>query len=351
MSSKPKAHSSKLKDVKNMSEKILMGHGSGGRLMHNLVKEKFLTRFKSKILRQLTDAAVLGELKGKIAFTTDSYVVKPIFFPGGDIGKLAICGTVNDLAVMGATPKYMTCGFIVEEGLRISDLEKIFDSMKEMEKRSGIEIVGGDLKVVNSGEADKIFINTSGIGIIDNKIDLSYRKIKPGDKIIINGNIGEHGIAVVSKRQGIDFKTNIKSDCAPLNLIIKDAMASGEVRFMRDPTRGGLATTLNEIAEKIGYSIEIDEKEIPVSKGVKDACELLGFDPLYIANEGKVVVIVSAKDAGKVLKKMKRNILGKNSRIIGEVKKEKGKKVALNTKIGGKRIIDMMTSEQLPRIC
>jgi hydrogenase expression/formation protein HypE len=335
-----------------MSDKILMGHGSGGRLMHNLVRDRFLTRFKSKILHQLTDAAVLEKEAKGLVFTTDSYVVKPIFFPGGDIGKLAICGTVNDLSVMGAFPKYITCGFIVEEGLELSILEQIFDSMKKAETQSGVELVAGDLKVVGKGEVDKVFINTSGIGVLHKKANLSWSKIKPGDKIIINGDIGEHGIAIISKRQGLDFQSSVKSDCAPLNWLIKDLLdASSKVNFMRDATRGGLATVLNEISEKTTYSIEIDEASLPIGKGVRDACELLGFDPLYVANEGKLVVVVDQRDADKVLRKMKKNVLGKKSRIIGEVQKNKRAKVYLKTAIGGARVIDMLAADQLPRIC
>lgn len=340
-----------------VSGKVALAHGSGGRAMHKLIKEFFVEDFDNPILAQLTDAAIIdGNFstcmkEGRLAFTTDSYVVDPIFFPGGDIGKLAVCGTINDLSVVGARPGYISCGFVIEEGLELSTLKAIVRSMRETAKAAGVKIVTGDTKVVEKGKADKIFINTSGVGII-NGAKLGKNRIRPGDRVIINGYIGEHEIAVLSKREDFDFKSEIRSDCAPLNDLIAEILRSGaDIKFMRDPTRGGLATTLNEIAEAGSYGIELQEADIPISKGVEAACELLGFEPIYLANEGKVIVIVDADDAKRVLNIMGGHLLGKNARIIGEVVNAPKGKVVLKTKIGGRRLIEMLAGEQLPRIC
>lgn len=334
------------------SEKILLAHGSGGRLTHDVIKEIFLPKLSNPVLNELTDSAVF-EIEGKrLAFTTDSYVVKPLFFPGGDIGKLAIYGTVNDLAVVGARPCFISCGLIIEEGLEFSILEKIADSLQEAARIAQVEIVTGDIKVVERGSADGIFINTSGVGSLSDQINLSRDRIETGDRVIISGTIGDHGIAILSSREGFDFKTKVNSDSAPLNdLILTLFEISGKIKFMRDPTRGGLATTLNEIVEKSNYSIVIEEEKVPIKEEVRGVCELLGFDPLYVANEGKVVVIVSSEDADKVCCAMRKHERGSNSGIIGEVVAEPKGKVYMKTVAGGTRIIDMLVGEQIPRIC
>ena len=331
-------------------KKITLSHGSGGSLMHDLIKELFVKNLSNPFLNKLMDSAVIDAKSKMLTYTTDSFVVNPIFFPGGDIGKLSICGTVNDLCMCGSRPRYLSCGMIVEEGFLYKDLEKITLSIKATSRKAGVNIVAGDFKVVEKGAADKIFINTSGIGEVFKNARLSPDYIKPGDKVIINGTVGDHGSSILLAREDLKFKSRIFSDCAPLNSLISSIICK-DIKFMRDPTRGGLATTLNEISEEAGYNIGIDASEIPVKESVKALCEILGFDPLYMANEGKVVVVVSSKAASRVLSRMKRHPLGKNSRIIGEIEKKKDKKVYLRTEIGGTRILDMATSEQLPRIC
>jgi hydrogenase expression/formation protein HypE len=341
-------------------KEILLNHGSGGKLTHNLVNELFVKTFSSKTLSDLEDSAILkiwgqspktGTVP-KLAYTTDSYVVKPIFFKGGDIGKLSVCGTVNDLSCVGAKPLYITVSFIIEEGLPVDELKTIVNSIKNTAKTANVEIVAGDTKVVEKGKADKIFINTSGIGIIGKNVSVSCKNAKFGDLVLINGSIADHGIAVLSEREGIKFKTNIKSDVSPLNSLVSNILkVSRKIHVLRDPTRGGLATTLNEIAASSNVSIEIDEDKIPIKDEVKAASEILGFDPLYIANEGKMIVIVDKTDAQKALKTMKKNKYGKGSAIIGKIFKERKPAVYLKTSIGGTRIVDMLTGEQLPRIC
>lgn len=317
--------------------------------MHDLIKRLFVKELGNPLLDQLGDAAIFNT-SSKLAFTTDSFVVSPIFFPGGDIGKLSVCGTVNDLCVSGARPRYLSCAVIVEEGLSYSDLEKIVLSVKSSCKKAGVDIITGDFKVVEKRAADKIFITTSGIGEIYKDASLSIGRIRPGDKVIISGTIGDHGAAVLLARGELKFKAKIFSDCAPLNSLILSIL-NKDIKFMRDPTRGGLATTLNEIAADSGYNIAIEESEIPVKDPVRVLCEALGMDPLYMANEGKVAVIVSPDPADRVLSIMRKHPLGRKSAIIGEVKKERGKRVYLNTGIGGRRIIDMLSGEHLPRIC
>jgi hydrogenase expression/formation protein HypE len=337
-----------------MNKTILLGHGSGGKLSHDLIKNLFVKYFSNDILSEQTDSAVLSLSGKKLAFTADSFVVDPIFFPGGDIGKLAVAGTVNDLSVSGALPHYLSASFIIEEGLPFSVLEKIVKSMAGEAKNSGIIIVTGDTKVVNRGKCDKIFITTSGIGEIPEKhINIgSGNNIQPGDKIIINGTIADHGMAVMAAREDLSFKTDILSDCACLNHLIAEALSlTDEMRFMRDATRGGLATVLCELSEHKHFGIEIDEEFLPVNENVRGMCELLGFDPLYVANEGKVVMVVGDKDAERVLTALRRNNLGKDAAIIGEIVDEHHGKVWLTTGIGGRRIIDMLAGEQLPRIC
>lgn len=332
---------------------ITLSHGSGGKKTLELIKNMFYKYFQNDILLQQNDASILHKLNGKIAVTTDSFVISPLFFYGGDIGKLSICGTVNDLAVSGAKPLYITVGFILEEGLKIDILEKIVMSMAEAARKANVYIVAGDTKVVERGKGDKVYINTTGIGIIENNREvLGIQQIKQGDKVIISGTLGDHGMCIMSEREELGFEVSIKSDCASLNELTKDILSkSKNVKVMRDPTRGGLATTLNEIAEQRRMSIMLYEKEIPIKEEVSGMCEILGFDPLYVANEGKLVLIVSSEDAEKVLKIMKKNLLGEDAKIIGEVINDNKGKVYLRTEIGGTRILNMYEEEMLPRIC
>ena len=331
---------------------IRLDHGSGGKLSHRLIEELFLPHFINDPLKKLDDSAVISLSHKKVAFTTDSYVVDPLFFPGGDIGKLAVCGTVNDIAMSGAVPMYLSAGFIIEEGFPINKLERIIISMKNAASEADIDIVTGDTKVVPKGKADQLFINTAGIGIILDNADISSANAQIGDTIILSGYIGDHGIAVMSKREGLSYKTEIESDVAPLHAIIKDLIQGGiEIHSLRDPTRGGLASSLNEIAAKSSVGIIIEEEKIPVRKEVAGVCDLLGFDPLYVANEGKFIAVLPAHHAAEALGIIKTHKYGKNAAIIGNVTEEHEKRVILNTAIGGKRIIDMLTGEQLPRIC
>ena len=337
-----------------MERNILLEHGSGGILALNLIKELFIKYFDNPVLKQQTDSALLHINSNLIAFTTDSYVVDPLFFPGGNIGKLAVCGTVNDLAVSGATPKYISVSFILEEGFSFEELEMVVSSIADEARKAGVLVVTGDTKVVNRGKCDKLFINTSGIGILDIKYKhiSTGDKIIPGDKIILNGTIGDHGMAVMAARDFAGFKTDIKTDCASLNLLIREILNTNcPVKFMRDATRGGIAAILCELTENLNIGIEIDESEVPVKEAVRGMCELLGFDPFYVANEGKIIIITSAEDADRVVEVMKRNELGINSVVIGEVTDNHKGKTILRTGIGGKRIIEMLSGEQLPRIC
>lgn len=334
-----------------LSKKILLSHGSGGRLMHELIRKLLLKKLNNPILKELTDSALIN-YREAIAFTTDSFVVSPLNFPGADIGKLAVCGTVNDLVMLGAIPEYLSLALIIEEGLDYKVLEKIIDSISNNAKDAGVYFVTGDIKVVEREAADKIFINTSGIGRIIKNKKLSIKNISSGDKIIITGKIGQHGIAVLAKRKELDLGFNIKSDCSALNGLILPVLKKTEaIKFMRDPTRGGVATTLNEIAESSGFGIIIEEKNIPILNKVRVACELLGIDPLYVANEGRAIIVVENKSARKVLNLLKRHPFGKNARIIGTIVKQPKKRVILNTVLGTQRIVDMLTSEPLPRIC
>lgn len=331
---------------------ILLAHGSGGRLTHELISKMFLPQFTNEFLEPMHDGAVFDAGGVRLAFSTDSYVVNPIFFPGGNIGELAINGTVNDLSICGAKPFYLSAAFIIEEGLPLDDLWKIVLSMQEAAKRAGVFLVTGDTKVVDRGKGDKIFINTSGIGIVDKGVDLKPKKIQAGDKIIINGDIGLHGVAIMSVREGLGFETEIKSDSAPLNELVRKMLeTSTNIHVMRDPTRGGVATTLNELAEQSGLGVVLDEESIPVPDAVKGACEILGLDPLYIANEGKLLAFVSPQDADKVLETMREDTLGKDSVVIGEVVESHPGTVVMKNRMGGTRVVDMLTGEQLPRIC
>ena len=321
--------------------------------MHQLIEELFVKNFKNSILEEQTDAAVLNVGSAEIAFTTDSFVIDPLFFPGGNIGKLAVCGTVNDLAVSGAEPLYLSVSFILEEGFPMKELEMIVESLAAEAKKAGVQIVTGDTKVVNKGKCDKLFINTAGIGRMkpENSSIARAQNILPGDLILINGTIGDHGIAVMNAREAFQFKASIESDCACLNRLIGEVLEKASVKFMRDPTRGGVATVLNELADKIQLGIEIDESALPVNKAVKAMCEVLGFDPLHVANEGKVILVVGAADGDKILEILRNNPLGSQSAIIGRVVEDHPGKVVLKNETGGRRIVDSLSGDQLPRIC
>jgi hydrogenase expression/formation protein HypE len=335
-----------------MKDLVSLNQGSGGKLTHELIQRVFVKRFE--MTEPLTDSAILKESGITLAFTTDSFVVDPLFFPGGNIGKLAICGTVNDLAVSGAIPRYISASFIIEEGFPVNDLIKIAESMAEEAANAGVKIVTGDTKVVEKGKCDKLFITTSGTGILKPGMEhISTGKIiKPGDKLIINGPLGNHAIAVLGARKNLNFSTSVKSDCASLNHLIQSLVQGcKEVLFMRDLTRGGLATVLNELADMLKSGISINEALIPVDDEVKGLCEILGFDPLNLANEGKVLFVVTRGEEEKALEILRSDPLGKNSEIIGEIITDKDKIVVLNTLVGGRRIIDLPAGEQFPRIC
>lgn len=334
-----------------MTETILLAHGSGGKLSHNLIEKNLLPLFSNPILDKLDDSAVF-ELSGRLAFTTDSYVVSPIFFPGGDIGKLAVCGTINDLAMCGAMPLFLSISLIIEEGFSMEELEIIVNSIKDTAGKANVRVVTGDTKVVNRGSADKLFINSSGLGLIPPGVDISGSNAQLGDKVILSGTIGDHGIAVMSQREGLRFSVPVESDCAPLHKLVNEMMeVSPQIHCLRDPTRGGLATTLNEFAKQSKVSIRVEEEKIPISDAVRAACELLGFDPLYVANEGKLVAIVAPEDADLILAKMKQNQYAVNASVIGEVTAEPKGRVIMKTRLGASRIVDMLTGELLPRIC
>lgn len=334
-----------------MKDKIVLAHGSGGRLAHELIESTFLKMFSNPLLEKLDDSAVF-ELSGRLAFSTDSYVVNPIFFPGGDIGRLAICGTVNDVAMSGAKPLYLSLSFIIEEGLPVSDLNQILKSISETAEEAKVNIVTGDTKVVHRGNADKLYINTSGVGVVSDGINISGKNAKPGDKVILSGSIGDHGIAVLSQREGLSFSTQLISDCAPLGGMVSELVANGiDIHCLRDPTRGGLATTLNEIARQSEVSIRISEMNIPVREEVSSACEMLGLDPLYVANEGKLVAILPAMEAEKALMIMHNNRYGQEAVIIGDVEVKHPGRVIMKTLLGTTRIVDMLVGDILPRIC
>ena len=338
----------------NMAEdRIILDHGAGGAATHRLIKDYIFSKLRNPLLEPLDDSAVLEMGDGiKIAMTTDSYVIDPIFFPGGDIGSLAVYGTVNDLSMQGATPLFLSLAFIIEEGLPLKDLKRIMDSISKAAKEANVDIVTGDTKVVHRGQADKIYINTAGIGKVPKGIEISSHLARPGDLVIINGDIADHGMAVLFSREGLDPDIPISSDSAPLNGLVSEILKiSDKIHVLKDPTRGGLGSALNEIAQNSNVSIFIYEDRIPIKEEVKAACELLGFDPLYIANEGKCIVIVEEEDADRVLEAMKRHPLGKDSRIIGEIREEYAGKVYMKTKVGGTRIISMLEGEQAPRIC
>src|SRR6185503_3531239 len=352
---------------------ITLAHGSGGRAMHELIEGLFLDYLRNPLLEKLEDQAVFeiglscdgaagsassGHGKARMAFTTDSYVVDPIFFPGGDIGKLAINGTVNDLAMSGACPLYISAGFILEEGFPIEDLKRILASMRDAAAEAGVAVVTGDTKVVQKGSVDKLFINTSGVGVIESAVHLSASSAQVGDKVILSGTLGDHGTTIIIARGELELETDIESDCAPLNSLVQDMLdeagsggAFASLHCLRDPTRGGAATTLNEIALSSEVCIEIDEDLIPVREEAKGACEILGLDPLYVANEGKLIAVVAADIAERLVTRMRQNVYGSEACIIGMVKEQPAGIVAMQTGFGGTRIVDMLVGEQLPRIC
>jgi hydrogenase expression/formation protein HypE len=333
-------------------DRVLMAHGGGGRLSNQLIEKMFFSQFDNHLLEQAHDGAILNLNSGNIAFTTDSFVVHPIFFPGGNIGELAVNGTVNDLVCCGAKPLYLSLAFIIEEGLLMSDLWEITKSIKSAADKANVKIVTGDTKVVDKGKGDKIYINTTGVGEIYQNLNISPINCNVGDKIIINGSVADHGIAIMSKREGLEFETTIKSDTAALNGLMEPVFKKFKnIHVMRDPTRGGLASTLNEIANSSDCSITLFEENIPINEEVLGACEILGFDPLYIANEGKILVVVPEKDAEPILEIMKMHPFGKESAIIGEITDKEKAIVKLKTSIGSTRIVDMISGEQLPRIC
>ncbi len=329
-----------------------MDHGSGGEASRELVESVFRSRLNNPILDRMDDSAVLNLFDHRLAMTTDSYVVDPIFFPGGNIGSLSIHGTVNDLSMQGAKPLYLTLGLILEEGFSLQDLETIIDSAAKASKEAGIEIVAGDTKVVPRGNADKIFINTAGIGIIPDGIDVSSGNARPGDLVMINGDIGDHGMAILTTREGLSFNSPLESDSAFLNTLVDLILSiSKKIHVLRDPTRGGVATALNEIAGQSRVGIQIFEADLPISKPALAASEILGLDPLYLANEGKCLIIAPPEEARLILSSMKEHPRGKKACIIGEVTSDNAGKVLLKTRVGGNRILAMLTGEQLPRIC
>ena len=333
-------------------DKILLEHGAGGLLSNELIAQHFVPRFRNLYLERLEDSAVLNLGNQKICFTTDSYVVSPLFFPGGNIGSLAVCGTVNDLAVCGGRPLYISCGVIVEEGFSMKSLDAILETMAEKAAEAGVQIVTGDTKVVARGAADGIFINTSGLGVVEYPAPLSVKSIQPGDVIIINGTLGDHGAAIVSARENLALSSDIVSDTAPLNGLIDEILhASPDIHCMRDATRGGLGAILAEIAKAAQVRMDIDEQNIPIHENVRGICEILGFEPLFLANEGKMILFCPESDAPAVLQAMQQHEYGKDAAVIGRVSPSAQGRVVLKTSIGGERMIDLPTGELVPRIC
>ncbi|NTW62835.1 MAG: hydrogenase expression/formation protein HypE [Chlorobiaceae bacterium] len=333
-------------------ETVQMAHGAGGRLSQDLMRRIFMPHLHNIFLDLLDDQAKLELPHGRVAFTTDTYVVSPIFFPGGTIGELAVNGTVNDLAAGGAIPKYLSAGFVLEEGFSLPELDRVVQSMAEAARKAGVQIVTGDTKVVEKGQCDKVFINTSGIGIVREGVAVSCRNLQPGDAVILSGSVGDHGMAIMTSREGLSFQSRISSDCAALNGMIADMLdAVPSIHAMRDPTRGGVAATLNELALSSSVGIAIDETAIPVRPDVRGACELLGIDPMHVANEGKLVVVVPASDAERVLEVMHLSEHGRGAVRIGMVVCDHPGMVIMRTALGTRRIVDLPLGEQLPRIC
>lgn len=336
----------------NRYHNVLLAHGGGGKLTHELIDELFLPTFRNELLEPLHDGALLDVGGQRIAFSTDSYVVQPLFFPGGSIGDLAVYGTVNDLAMCGARPLYLSAAFVIEEGLPIDDLWRIADAMRNAAEKAGVALVTGDTKVVDRGKGDGVFITTTGIGLVPPGIDIRAQNARPGDVVLINGPIAQHGMAIMSVREGLGFETTITSDAAPLHTLVADILAAApETHVLRDPTRGGVASSLNEIAVQGKVGIVLEEIAIPVDDEVRGACELLGFDPLYVANEGKLLAIVPAHASQKVLAAMHNHMLGRRAAIIGHVTDTQPGIVSMRSAIGSTRIVDMLSGEQLPRIC
>jgi hydrogenase expression/formation protein HypE len=331
---------------------VLLGHGSGGKLSAELIRDVFLASLNNEVLARLDDQAIVKINGQRLALTTDSFVVKPLFFPGGDIGSLAVHGTVNDLAMGGAIPLFLSAAFIIEEGFSIEELRRIVDSMHRAAGGAGVQVVTGDTKVVEKGKGDGVFINTTGIGIVPDGVELSADRARPGDKVLLSGSIGDHGIAIMAQREGLEFETTIQSDSAALHTLVAEMLqVTHEIRCMRDPTRGGVSSTLNEIAQQSQVGIELEERLIPVREEVRGACELLGLDPLYVANEGKLIAIVAPAAAEAVLQAMKGHPLGTAAQIIGTVKPDNRGLVTMRTPFGTTRIVDMLAGDQLPRIC
>ena len=331
---------------------IVLAHGSGGKLSQQLIQKIVLPQFRNELLEPLHDGAIFTVNGARLAFSTDSFVVNPIFFPGGDIGKLAVHGTVNDLSMCGARPLYLSAGFILEEGTSMEDFWRIVSSMREAAAEAGVALVTGDTKVVDRGKADKIFINTSGIGVVPDGVDIAPGRARVGDKVILSGEIAVHGMAIMSVREGLEFETQIASDTAPLNRLVESILAAApDVHVLRDPTRGGVTSALTEIAQTAKVGIRLDEAQIPISEEVKGACEILGLDPLYVANEGKLLAIVPAESANAALTAMRTHPLGSKAALIGEVVADHPEFVTMKTRVGGTRVVDMLSGEQLPRIC
>jgi len=338
--------------VEKKRDIVTMDHGGGGRAARDLIERCFLSRFDNPYLNRMDDSAVVTLGTDRLAITTDSYVVDPIFFPGGDIGSLAVHGTVNDLSVQGARPVFLSAAFILEEGFDLADLERVLDAMAESTRRAEVSIVAGDTKVVPRGRCDKVYINTTGVGLVEDGVHVSGSNAQINDRLILSGSAGDHGIAVLSQREGLRFDTELVSDSAPLNRLVGEILSgTPAVHAMRDPTRGGVAASLNEIANQSNVGIVIREAAIPVKEGVRSACEILGLDPLYVANEGKILVFVGPEDAPQVLETIRRNPLGREAQIIGEVVSTHPGQVVMKTMVGGTRIVDMPLGEQLPRIC
>lgn len=334
------------------NETIVMGHGSGGKMSHDLITRLFLPPFDNPALRAGDDAGVVSVEGGaRLSISTDSHVVSPLFFPGGDIGRLAVCGTVNDVAMMGAKPLYLTAGFILEEGLELSVLERVTASMQSAAAEAGVAIVAGDTKVVQKGKADGLYINTTGVGLVKPGLQIGGAQARPGDVVLVSGALGDHGIAVLSARGELGFEADVRSDVAPLNNLIAAMLEVGEVHVLRDPTRGGLATSLNEIAQQSQMGIILNESSIPVHPAVAAACEMLGFDPLYVANEGKLIAIVPQKSVEKILAVMRSMAYGTETVVIGEVRAEAPGRVLMKTVLGSTRVVDVLAGEMLPRIC
>ncbi|MEO6871911.1 MAG: hydrogenase expression/formation protein HypE [Chthoniobacterales bacterium] len=333
-------------------KEIVLAHGSGGKLSHRLIDQIILPQFRNDLLEPLHDGAVFSLGGGRIAFSTDSYVVSPIFFPGGDIGKLAVHGTVNDLAMCGARPRYLSVGFILEEGLPMEDFWRVVQSMRAAADAAGVQLVTGDTKVVDRGKADKIFINTAGVGIVPDGVDIRPARAQVGDKILLSGQVAVHGIAIMSVREGLEFETEIASDSAALNGLVEEILrVCPDVHVLRDPTRGGVTSSVTEIALSARVGVHLNEAAVPISEEVKGACEILGLDPLYVANEGKLIAVVPATEADGVLAAIRAHSLGKEAAIIGEVVAAHPGFVTMKTRVGGTRVVDMLTGEQLPRIC